>query len=112
LPSILGGSTSMCAMLDGRSIETMMGFAGVSGLPPRSGDVPIDVVFYLLRQRKFDDTRLGKMLYVRSRLPGLFQDQRRHAPPEGIEGCAPRMGRGFQLLRAQCPNGESPPTKS
>jgi acetate kinase len=36
----LGGGASMCAMLDGRSVETTMGFAGVSGLPmaTRSGD--------------------------------------------------------------------------
>jgi len=69
----LGGGTSMCAMLDGRSVETTMGFAGVSGLPmgTRSGDVPIDVLFYLLRGKKFDDTSLEKMLYERSGLLGL-----------------------------------------
>ena len=69
----LGGGTSMCAMLDGRSVETTMGFAGVSGLPmgTRSGDVPIDVLFYLLRGKKFDDKSLEKMLYERSGLLGL-----------------------------------------
>jgi acetate kinase len=69
----LGGGASMCAMLDGRSVETTMGFAGVSGLPmgTRSGDVPIDVLFYLLRQKKFDDASLEKMLYERSGLLGL-----------------------------------------
>jgi acetate kinase len=69
----LGGGASMCAMLDGRSVETTMGFAGVSGLPmaTRSGDVPIDVLFYLLRQKKFDDTSLEKTLYERSGLLGL-----------------------------------------
>jgi len=50
-----------------------MGFAGVSGLPmgTRSGDVPIDVLFYLLRGKKFDDKSLEKMLYERSGLLGL-----------------------------------------
>jgi acetate kinase len=50
-----------------------MGFAGVSGPPmaTRSGDVPIDVLFYLLRQKKFDDTSLEKMLYQRSGLLGV-----------------------------------------
>ena len=49
----LGGGASMCAMLDGKSVDTTMGFAGVSGLPmaTRSGDVPIDVLFYLLRNK-------------------------------------------------------------
>ena len=39
----LGGGASMCAMLDGRSVETTMGFGAVSGLPmaTRSGDVPL-----------------------------------------------------------------------
>ena len=69
----LGGGASMCAVLDGRSMETMMGFAGVSGLPmaTRSGDVPVDVLFYLLRCKTFNDASLEKMLYERSGLLGL-----------------------------------------
>ena len=69
----LGGGASMCAMLDGRSVETTMGFAGVSGLPmaTRSGDVPPDVLFYLLRRKLFDDASLEKMLYERAGLLGL-----------------------------------------
>ncbi|WP_175773113.1 acetate/propionate family kinase [Paraburkholderia phenazinium] len=69
----LGGGASMCAMLDGKSVETTMGFAGVSGLPmaTRSGDVPQGALFYLLRRKLFDDTTLEKMLYERSGLLGL-----------------------------------------
>jgi len=69
----LGGGASMCAMLDGRSIDTTMGFAGVSGLPmaTRSGDVPPGVLFYLLRRKLFDDASLEKMLYERAGLLGL-----------------------------------------
>ena len=69
----LGGGASLCAMLDGRSIETTMGFAGVSGLPmaTRSGDVPPGALFYLLRRKLFDDASLEKMLYERSGLLGL-----------------------------------------
>jgi acetate kinase len=69
----LGGGASMCAMLDRRSVETTMGFAGVSGLPmaTRSGDVPQDALLYLLRRKLFDDTSLEKMLYERSGLLGL-----------------------------------------
>lgn len=69
----LGGGASMCAMLDGKSIETTMGFAGVSGLPmaTRSGDVPPGALFYLLRRKLFDDATLEKMLYERSGLLGL-----------------------------------------
>ena len=69
----LGGGASMCAMLDGKSVETTMGFGGVSGLPmaTRSGDVPPGALFYLLRRKLFDDTALEKMLYERAGLLGL-----------------------------------------
>ena len=71
----LGGGASMCAMLDGRSVETSMGFAADSGLPmaTRSGDVPPGAVFYLLRSKLFDDTSLEKMLYERAGLLGLSE---------------------------------------
>jgi acetate kinase len=69
----LGGGASLCAMLDGKSVDTTMGFASVSGLPmaTRSGDVPPGALFYLLRSKLFDDTALEKMLYERSGLLGL-----------------------------------------
>ncbi len=69
----LGGGASLCAMLDGKSIETTMGFAGVSGLPmaTRSGDIPPGALFYLLRRKLFDDATLEKMLYERAGLLGL-----------------------------------------
>ena len=69
----LGGGASMCAMLDGRSVETTMGFAAISGLPmaTRSGDVPAGALFYLLRRKLFDDASLEKMLYDRAGLLGL-----------------------------------------
>jgi len=69
----LGGGASMCAMLDGHSVETSMGFAGGSGLPmaTRSGDVPLGALFYLLRRKLFDAASLEKMLYERAGLLGL-----------------------------------------
>jgi acetate kinase len=69
----LGGGASLCAMLDGRSIETTMGFGAVSGLPmaTRAGDVPAGALFYLLRRKLFDDVSLETMLYERSGLLGL-----------------------------------------
>jgi len=69
----LGGGASLCAMLDGKSVETTMGFGALTGLPmaTRSGDVPQDLLFYLLRRKLFDDASLEKMLYERSGLLGL-----------------------------------------
>jgi acetate kinase len=71
----LGGGASLCAMLDGKSIDTTMGFAAVSGLPmaTRSGDVPPGVLFYLLRSKLFDEVSLETMLYERSGLLGLSE---------------------------------------
>ena len=68
----LGGGASMCAMLDGKSVETRMGFAGVSGLPmaTRSGDLSSDALF-LLRSKQFDDESLEEMLYERAGLLGF-----------------------------------------
>jgi acetate kinase len=50
-----------------------MGFGALTGLPmgTRSGDVPQDLLFYLLRRKLFDDVSLEKMLYERSGLLGL-----------------------------------------
>ena len=69
----LGGGASMCAMLDGRSVDTTMGFGAVSGLPmaTRSGDVSLGALFYLLRRKLFDRASLEKMLYERAGLLGL-----------------------------------------
>jgi acetate kinase len=69
----LGGGASLCAMRDGRSIETTMGFSALSGLPmaTRSGDIPPGVLFYLLRSQRFDVAALEKMLYERAGLLGL-----------------------------------------
>lgn len=69
----LGGGASMCAMLDGKSQETTMAFAGLTGLPmaTRSGDVPADVLFYLLRTKAYDPAGLEKMLYSEAGLLGL-----------------------------------------
>jgi acetate kinase len=69
----LGGGASLCAMLDGKSVETTMGFGVLNGLPmaTRSGDVPADVLFYLLRRKQFDNASLEKMLYEHAGLLGL-----------------------------------------
>ena len=69
----LGGGASLCAMQGGRSVETTMGFAALSGLPmaTRPGDLPPAALFYLLRSKRFDDASLEKMLYERCGLLGL-----------------------------------------
>lgn len=69
----LGGGASMCAMLDGKSIDTTMGFAGLSGLPmaTRSGSFPPEIIFYLQRINAYDIKTLETLLYKKSGLLGL-----------------------------------------
>ncbi len=69
----LGGGASLCAMRDGKSVETTMGFGGLTGMPmaTRSGDVPADLLFYLLRTGKYDAKSLELMLFKHSGLLGL-----------------------------------------
>jgi len=69
----LGGGASLCALSQGRSVETTMGFGALSGLPmaTRCGDLPPEALLYLLRHKSFDETSLEAMLYGVSGLLGL-----------------------------------------
>ncbi len=69
----LGSGASMCAMLDGKSIATTMGFSAVDGLPmgTRSGAIDPGALFYLLRRKMYDAESLEKMLYEECGLKGL-----------------------------------------
>ena len=48
----LGGSASLCAILDGRSVDNSFGFSLQMGIPnaSRTGDVDVYIVPYLLKQ--------------------------------------------------------------
>ena len=67
----LGGSSSVCAILDGRSVDTSFGFSLQSGLVQgsRCGDLDPFAVLHLLRD--FDRSELARMLYKKSGLLGL-----------------------------------------
>lgn len=69
----LGSGASMCAMLDGRSIATTMGFSALDGLPmgTRSGSIDPGALFYLLRRKMYDVETLEKLLYEDCGLKGL-----------------------------------------
>jgi acetate kinase len=67
----LGNGSSLCALLDGRSIDTTMGLTPTGGIPmgTRSGDLDPGVVLHLLRNEKIDADGLEDLLNQRS---GLF----------------------------------------
>jgi acetate kinase len=68
----LGGGCSLCATLDGRSIDTTMGFTPLDGLAmcTRSGAVDPGILLYLLRQG-VNANELENMLNKASGLKGL-----------------------------------------
>jgi acetate kinase len=69
----LGGGASMCAMLDGKSMDTSMGFSALDGLPmaTRCGAIDPEILLFLLRERKYTANDLANLLYKKSGLLGL-----------------------------------------
>jgi acetate kinase len=68
----LGNGASMCAMREGRSVESSMGFTALDGLPmgTRPGQLDPGVVLYLI-ERGMGAAELSDFLYRRSGLKGL-----------------------------------------
>jgi acetate kinase len=71
----LGSGASLTAVLDGRSVDTTMGFTPNSGIPmgTRSGDLDPGVLLYLLRSEGLDGDALDDLLSRRSGLYGLSE---------------------------------------
>jgi acetate kinase len=69
----LGSGASMCALLDGRSIESTMGFTALDGIPmgTRPGQIDPGVLLYLLTERGMDPEAVEDLLYRESGLKGL-----------------------------------------
>ena len=69
----LGNGCSMCAMRDGKSLATTMGFTAVEGLPmgTRSGSIDPGVILYLLTERSMSVADVTDLLYHRSGLLGM-----------------------------------------
>jgi len=67
----LGNGASLCALRNGKSIDTTMGFTPTGGIPmgTRSGDLDPGVLIYLLRNEKLDADKLEALL---NRKSGLF----------------------------------------
>ena len=61
----LGAGSSMCAIHQGKSLASTMGFTAVEGLPmgTRSGQLDPGVLLYLMQNKGMDAAALEKMLY-------------------------------------------------
>ena len=69
----LGNGASVCAMQDGRSIDTSMGFTALDGLVmgTRCGSIDPGVVLYLEQERGLSPKQVEDILYRRSGLLGV-----------------------------------------
>ena len=71
----LGNGASMCAIRNGRSVATTMGFTAVEGLPmgTRCGTIDPGVLIYLMDRHGFDAPALENLMYNESGLLGVSQ---------------------------------------
>lgn len=71
----LGNGASMCAMQNGRSVASTMGFSALDGLPmgTRCGQLDPGVLLYLLDQRGMTAAEITDLLYKKSGLLGLSE---------------------------------------
>jgi acetate kinase len=69
----LGAGASMCAIKNGRSVASTMGFSPLDGLPmgTRCGQLDPGVLLYLLDHEGMSSKEIGDMLYKKSGLKGL-----------------------------------------
>ena len=69
----LGNGASLCAMREGASIATTMGFSALDGLPmgTRCGTIDASIVFYMLREMKLSPEEAERVLYTKSGLLGV-----------------------------------------
>src|SRR6202140_4451690 len=78
----LGSGASLCAMRDGRSVDTTMGFSAVDGVMGVAccGAIDPGILIYLQRERGLSVQELEQMLYHKSGLlgvSGISSDMRR-----------------------------------
>ncbi len=69
----LGSGASMCAIKDGRSVASTMGFTALDGLPmgTRTGQLDAGVILYLLQEKQMTAKEIETLLYHKSGLLGL-----------------------------------------
>jgi acetate kinase len=69
----LGNGASLCAIRDGKSVVSSMGFSALDGLimGTRCGTLDPGVVLYLLQHLKMTSMQISDLLYLRSGLLGV-----------------------------------------
>jgi acetate kinase len=69
----LGNGCSLCALQDGRSVDSTMSFTALDGIPmgTRPGAIDPGIVLYLMREKAMDAAAIERFLYHQCGLKGL-----------------------------------------
>lgn len=69
----LGSGASMCAIRDGVSVGSTMGFSTLEGLPmgTRTGSLDPGVLLWMMQEKGWDAAKIQDLLYKKSGLKGL-----------------------------------------
>jgi len=83
------GGASVCAIENGKSINSSMGFTPLEGLimNTRCGDLDMGVVFYIMFQENFTPDQIDEVLNKKSGVLGIFNDS------SDLRDVAKNMGR-------------------
>ena len=103
----LGSGASMCAVEDGRSVDSTMGFTALDGLPmgTRCGQLDPGVVLYLVAEKGYGSKDLERLLPRLGTARALGHQQRRRRAP-----CEPRSP-GWPSTTSRTESlGSSPPS--
>ncbi len=88
----LGSGASMCAIADGRSVDSTMGFTALDGLPmgTRPGQLDPGVLLYLFTEKGMSGKEVEDLLYRESGLKGLsgISNDMRELETSGAPGAA------------------------
>jgi len=92
----LGNGASLCAVRDGKSVASTMGFTALDGLMmgTRAGALDAGVLLYLMQERGMDAAAIEDLLYKRSGLLGVsgiasdMRTLRQSTAPEAAEAIA------------------------
>jgi acetate kinase len=92
----LGNGASLCAVENGRSVASTMGFTAVDGLMmgTRCGTIDPGVILYLMDEEKLDSHGIADLIYRQSGLLGIsglssdMRDLRASAAPEAARAIA------------------------
>jgi acetate kinase len=103
----LGGGCSVTAVLDGRSVDTTMGFTPLEGIPmaTRSGSFDPGAIVYLLREGLLDLPQLERDLEHRSGLAGLsggLNGDIREASSEALDVFVHRVAGAVAAMATAC----------